>query len=126
MARTAIAVSTIKQAKDGPFGNSDLEITEAACSGSTGANGNKALAGKKKTRFRFRNTGASGRVVTITSVADPATGRTGDITATIGAGKIWEVDVPSRGFRQSSGADKGYIYFEAAHAEVVCAVNHLS
>jgi len=123
MARTEITVSVIKDSTQAPFGNSDLEITETACTGSTGTSGNRVKAGKM-TRLRFRYTGASGRVVTITSTRDP-NGRTGDISATIGAGKVWEIDIPARGFKQTSGADKGCINFEAAHAEVVVSANHV-
>lgn len=63
-----------------------------------------------------RNSGATPRVCTITSVAHPETKRTGDIVETVPAGEArlfgpFAVD----GFRQSDGM----LYFEAAHAEIV-------
>lgn len=123
MARLDIPVSVIKRANQGPFDNDDLEITETAAQ-DAGSGGNKSLAAKMN-RFRFRNSGSTPRAITIYSVADPNTGRTGDITATIAAGKVWEIDVPGKGFKQTSGADKGSIKYDCAHAEVLVSVNHL-
>lgn len=67
----------------------------------------------------FRNTGAGARTVTVTSVAD-SLGRSGDISAySIGAGLFSVLGpFPVHGWRQSDG----YLYFEAEHAEVTCAV----
>ena len=66
-----------------------------------------------------RNSGASSRVCTITSVADPRTKRTGDVVETVPAGEMrmfgpFDPD----GFRQSDG----YLYFEAAHADILWSV----
>lgn len=66
-----------------------------------------------------RNSGASSRVCTITSVAHPVTKRTGDIVETIPAGEMrlfgpFDVD----GFKQTNG----YLYFEAAHADILWSV----
>lgn len=62
-----------------------------------------------------RNSGAEARVVTITSVADPVTGRTGNITESVPAGEMYVLGPFSvQGFRQTDGM----IYFEAAHADV--------
>lgn len=63
-----------------------------------------------------RNSGASSRTVTVTSIAHPETKRTGDITETIPAGEMrllgpFHID----GFKQSDG----YLYLEASHAEVL-------
>jgi len=62
------------------------------------------------------NTGASTRTVTITSVADSRTNRTGDISAySLGAGEYAAFGPFEReGWMQSDG----YIYLEASHAEV--------
>lgn len=62
-----------------------------------------------------RNTGLSARVVTVTSVADPETGRTGDITESVPAGETYVLGPFSvKGFRQTNGK----LYFEAAHADI--------
>lgn len=63
-----------------------------------------------------RNSGASSRVVTVSSVAHPETKRTGDITETVPAGEMrllgpFHID----GFKQTDG----YLYFEAAHADIL-------
>lgn len=62
-----------------------------------------------------RNAGASARVVTINSVADPETGRTGDITESVPAGEMYVLGPFSmKGFKQSNGK----INFEAAHSDI--------
>ena len=62
------------------------------------------------------NSGAGSRNTTVTSVADPNTGRTGDQTYTIGAGLFLILGpFPLDGWRQSSD---GKLYFEGEHAEV--------
>ena len=66
-----------------------------------------------------RNSGATPRVVTITSKADTTTGRVGDVTATVAAGAIRMFGpFDQDGFRQSDGM----LYFEAAHAEIIWSV----
>lgn len=65
-----------------------------------------------------RNSGATPRTVTITSVA--YLGRSGDVGPyTIGVG-LFSIfgPFPAAGFRQSAG---GWLFFEASHAEVLFA-----
>lgn len=65
------------------------------------------------------NSGASSRSVTITSVASARTGRTGDLTHSVGAGKFFMAGpLAPEGFTQTNG----YLYMEAAHADVKWAV----
>lgn len=66
------------------------------------------------------NSGVSARTITITTVADPALGRTGDISAySLGAGEHAMIGpFPVAGFAQTNGK----LYFEAAHADVKWAV----
>lgn len=66
-----------------------------------------------------RNSGVTTRAITITSTADSQQNRTGDISDTLTSGQSkvfgpFAVD----GFRQSDG----YLYFQAAHAEVLFTV----
>lgn len=66
-----------------------------------------------------RNSGASSRVVTVTSKADQRTGRSGDVSFSVPAGEMrmigpFDVD----GFKQTDGN----LYFEAAHAEIIWSV----
>lgn len=70
------------------------------------------------------NTGASARTITITSVADPSNNRSGDISAySLGAGEYAAFGpFEPQGWRQTDG----YIYLEAAHAEVKFGVIKLS
>ncbi len=65
-----------------------------------------------------RNTGASGRVVTITSSADARTGRTGNASLTLAAGATVMFIITKEGWQQDDAGTK-YFYYEAAHAEVV-------
>lgn len=68
----------------------------------------------------FRNSGAGARTVTINSVADPKTGRTGDITAvSIPAGAVRAVGpFNPTGWNQSGQV----LHFECEHAEVLISV----
>lgn len=67
----------------------------------------------------YRNSGATGRLVTVSSVADPVTGRTGDFTDTVPAGEMHVSPMfPVDGWRQTNGK----LYFQAAHAEVLFSV----
>jgi hypothetical protein len=66
----------------------------------------------------YRNSGASSRIVTVSSVADPF-GRTGDFTDTVPAGEMHVSPMfPVDGWRQSDG----FLYFSGAHAEVLFTV----
>jgi len=62
------------------------------------------------------NTGASPHTIAITSVADPKSNRTGDITAySLGAGEL-AVFGPFR--REGWMQADGYVYLEADHIEI--------
>lgn len=66
----------------------------------------------------FRNSGATTRNITITSVADNHN-RTGDVTFTLATGAIKAVGpLGIEGWRQSNGM----LYFQADHAEVLITV----
>jgi len=67
----------------------------------------------------IQNSGASPYTVTITSVADPRTGRTGDVTAlSIPAGQIRVFRMGALGWKQGDG----YVYLEANNASVLFGV----
>lgn len=69
----------------------------------------------------IRNSGATGRVVTFTSVADEK-GRTGDVSDTIAAGKdAYYGPFAVAGWQQSDGM----LYFAVAHAECLIVVERL-
>lgn len=68
-----------------------------------------------------RNTGGSTRTVTITSAADPLTGRTGDATVNLAAGATWCHVIKKSGWQHDDAGNK-YFYYEAAHSDVVFAV----
>ena len=65
-----------------------------------------------------RNSGVTTRAITITSVADQQ-GRTGDVSDTLTSGqrKVYG-PFPEEGWKQTNG----YLYFQAAHAEVLWSV----
>lgn len=66
----------------------------------------------------FRNTGATPRLVTVSSVADDE-GRTGDLTQTVGAGEMYVTQMfPTKGWIQTDGT----LYFEAAHSDITVCV----
>lgn len=66
----------------------------------------------------YRNSGASARIVTVSSVAD-AFGRTGDFSDSVPAGELhFSPMFPIEGWRQADG----YLYFSGAHAEVLFTV----
>lgn len=67
----------------------------------------------------IQNSGAAPYTVTITSVADPRTGRTGDVTAlSIPAGQMRVFRMGAIGWRQGDG----YVYLEATNASVLFGV----
>lgn len=67
----------------------------------------------------FRNSGASERNVTITSIADSQKNRTGNVSFTLAAGAIKAIGpLGLDGWKQSDG----FLYFEADHAEVLISV----
>lgn len=62
-----------------------------------------------------QNSGATPYTVTITSVADPRTGRVGDVTAlSLAAGEIRVFRLSAIGWKQTDG----YVYLEANNASV--------
>lgn len=66
----------------------------------------------------FYNSGGTPRSCTVTSVVD-SRNRSGDITFTLAAGAYKTVGpLGIEGFQQTNGK----LYFEAAHADVLCAV----
>jgi hypothetical protein len=109
MARTVLtAVLT-----NGPYPTEGVLITPVAADTS---NQNRVLLTGRQVLFA-RNSGASTRTITITSVGDSVEGRLGTITAeNILAGQV-KLYGPfaTDGWRQTDG----YLWFEANHAEVL-------
>lgn len=112
MARIDVPVKVAMNFKDGMSAN-ETKLSPQACD----ATEKQKMLFTGRELIIARNTGASSRNFTITSRADRLN-RTGDLTIAIPAGElhVFEID-ELEGFRQ----DDGYIYFEAAHAEVVVA-----
>jgi len=112
MPRTILAANTVV----GGYPTAGVTITATAADT---ANQNRTLHTGKEIIIA-RNSGASTRTVTITSLADSQQGRTGNIAAeNILAGVIktfgpFALD----GWKQTDG----YIYFESNHAEVLFSV----
>jgi hypothetical protein len=66
----------------------------------------------------YRNSGATPRIVTVSSTADPQ-GRTGDFSDSVPAGEMHVSPMfPVDGWRQTNGK----LYFSGAHAEVLFSV----
>lgn len=91
----------------------------AAATAADTANQNRCLHTGQNFFIHARNSGVTTRAVTITSIADGQQNRTGDLSDTLTSGQSkvfgpFAVD----GWRQSDG----YLYFEAAHAEVLFTV----
>lgn len=99
----------------GPFGATAATIAFTA---SDATNFERALFTGKESIIWF-NSGVTGRLCTVTSVALPPSNRTGNLTVTVAAG-AYAIFGPLSldGFRQSDG----YIYFQAAHADMLVAV----
>lgn len=116
MPRTNIAAQTMAGAYPAlPLagGSADLTMT-----GADTVNFNETPLVNLKTIVIARNTGASSRTITFTSVADTLN-RTGDIEAySIGVGKISRFGP----FQTVGWASSGKLRFEASHAEVEFAV----
>jgi hypothetical protein len=109
MARATIAVQQINS----PYGvGSKVTFTAASV-----ADKNQYVAGNGDF-IMARNSGASPRTLTVTSVACPE-GRTEDVVLTIPAGETWQTGIiPKTGFKQADGK----VYIEADNAEVLIAV----
>jgi len=116
MARTNIVAQTLAGAYPAlPIagGSADLTMTTADT-----VNQNMTPLIDSKTVLLAFNNGATGRTVTITSVADTLN-RTGDITAyALAAGKIARFGA----FKTIGWANAGKLHFEANNAEVEFAV----
>lgn len=113
MARTLL----VKTTSPGPHPTAGVAVTVAA--GDVG-NGNQ-FTWTGREFLHLRNSGASTRTYTITSVADPQ-GRLGNITAqNILAGATHVVGPLSEWFRQSDG----YVYVDVSNAEVLLSVIQL-
>lgn len=111
MARTALTKKTAL----GPYGSYTAGAATLSMQAADVANKNSFVCGPNDIVIA-QNSGASPYTVTITSVADPITGRTGDITTySLAAGDI-AVFGPFRapGWMQSDGS----IYLEASNAAV--------
>ena len=107
----------------GEFGSYVANAADVTMTAADAANKEQFVATPRQIVFAH-NTGAGARTVTITSVADEK-GRSGDIaTYSIGAGEyaVFGPFTSAQGFRQTDG----YIYLEAAHAEVKFGVVTLS
>jgi hypothetical protein len=107
--RTTIA----RQRLPGGYSGQSLNAIMTACDASNG-NASPLQGGEF---LLVRNSGASARVFSITSVADPF-GRSGDISETIQAGetRLYGPFLIS-GWRQNDGS----IYYSGAHAELLVA-----
>jgi hypothetical protein len=67
----------------------------------------------------YRNSGATPRIVTVSSVAHSQVPRTGDFSDTVAAGEMHVSPMfPVDGWRQTNGK----LYFSGAHAEVLFSV----
>lgn len=118
MPRTAITPVTAT----GPYPSAGVNYGFTACDA---ANDNKAVM-SGRTMLLFKNSGASSRVVNVTSAVDEK-GRLGDITFTLAAADAAGDEkligpLPQNGWMQTSGDDTGSIQFDAAHAEVLVLV----
>ncbi len=119
MARTTLT-KVKAQGSFGTYGAGTVDVTMAAADV---ANGNQwACSGNDL--LVAHNTGASAYTVTVTSVADPITNRTGNITTYSLAAGDYAVFGPfgAVGWQQSDG----YIYVDASNASVKLGVVQLS
>jgi hypothetical protein len=109
MARTTLTAQQVPA----PYG-AGLKLTLTAADV---ANKNQVLAANGLF-ILARNSGASPRTLTVTSVACPE-GRTEDLVISLAAGEVWTSPIIQKtGFKQTDG----YLYLEADHAEVLIAV----
>lgn len=111
MARQTIAPVAVPS----PYATAPVVTTPVACD----ATNKEKIISTGREIITWNNSGSTSRTVTLTSVADGITGRTGDVTFTLAAGVSKTYGpVPQNGFMQSDG----YLYCEAAHAEVLISV----
>lgn len=116
MARTDLTPVTVKTGKDA-YTATTVTMTAADTTNQNAV----ALTGKEV--LIARNSGGSAYTVTITSVADPVHGRTGDISAVsipAGESRMWG-PFPLEGWRQSDNK----LYFQASNAAVLFTVLRL-
>lgn len=113
MPRTIIAAVA-----NSPGGYPTAAVVHAETAADVG-NGNRCLHTGENFFIVVRNAGTTTRVVTVSSVADSAQHRTGDLTHNLTTGQRVKLG-PFRkdGWMQSDG----YLYFSGAHAEVKFAV----
>ena len=117
MARTAITAQTPKGPYPGTISANLLDITATA--GDAG-NGNSVAWVGNRMLLTARNSGAGARTITLTSVADARTARSGTITAfSMGAGEYMQFIFERDGWQQSDGA----LYIDCEHAEVLLIVS---
>jgi len=107
MPATTIAAQTLP----GAYSTTGLVVTETAADA---ANANDVV-GADSMFLLVRNAGASGRAFTITSVADPITGRLGNASVTIAAGELRVFRLQKAGWANTS---TGKIDFSGAHADL--------
>lgn len=100
-----------------PWDTTGLEITMTAADV---ANQNETPAASKVLLIAY-NSGGSSRTVTITSTADTATGRTGNVSSSIAAGDYWCWMLVKNGWQYD---DSGTLKFRfgADHADVKFAI----
>src|SRR5512139_124590 len=112
MARTTLTAKTLVGPKSNGYTANAADLTMSAADV---ANKNQVVASGKDIVIAH-NSGASPYTVTITSIADPNLGRTGDITTYAMAAGVYAVFGPfyTDGWRQTDG----YVYFEASNASV--------
>lgn len=125
MARQNIAAGVPKNPNGGVPAADSADCAYTACDAT---NKEKTLIQDGKTYVRMRNTGASARNVNFTAMPDRLQ-RTVNITNySLGAGEEMCFGPFTReGWAQTAAsgevtADEGFLYFEAAHAEVECRV----
>lgn len=112
-ARTNISATSPAAILSGTPAANSLDVTFTAGDAS---NGNKTLSNGQLMLMFLNSHATNAYTFTVTSVADPELGRTGDIsTYSLAAGKYAIVGpVPTKGFTQSDG----YIYYTVENAAV--------
>jgi len=118
MPQTALTVTQLN-AFDGAAAAGEFAITETAADTS---NGNKFTLTSREILIA-RNSGASARTITVTSLPDAINGRSGDITTySIPAGASAAVPpLKADGWKQADGS----LYIAGSHAEVLFSVLRL-
>jgi hypothetical protein len=99
----------------GAYGTYGANLADLPMTAADVANKNEVVA-TNNDLIIAHNTGGSAYTVTVTSVADPSFGRTGDIAAySVGAGEYAAIGpMKNAGWKQADGK----LYFEASNAAV--------